>query len=400
MQILFVHPNYPAQFGPVLTRLAGMPGVECWFVSKQASVGDAGLRHLTLRLQGGATKTTHYCSRTFENSVWHCHAVYQACKAVPELKPDLIVGHSGFGTTAMLRELYDVPLINLFEYYYHPHNSDMDFRPDFPPAELDFLRSRMRNAMILIDLVTCDAGYSPTRWQRSLFPREFHPKIEVIHDGVDTDFWRPRPGPRQLGQETIPDEVRIVTYVARGFESMRGFDIFVRVANRIAAHMDNVLFVCVGSDRVCYGNDLKHIQAKTFREHVLSIEKPDLRRFRFPGVLPPESLARVLSLSDLHIYLTVPFVVSWSLLNALACECVVLGSSTTPVGEIIADGENGLLAGFFEEEELAARALEVLRDPVAFKHLGRQGREGICRRYDVEQTFPQLWALFQRVSAR
>jgi glycosyltransferase involved in cell wall biosynthesis len=133
---------------------------------------------------------------------------------------------------------------------------------------------------------------------------------------------------------------------------------------------------------------------------VLSLEKPDLRRFRFPGVLSPEALARVLSLSDLHIYLTVPFVVSWSLLNALACECVVLASDTPPVREFITPGDNGLLAGFFEVEELAARALEVLRDPAAYQHLGRRGREDICQGYDLEQTFPRLWRLFQRVATR
>lgn len=155
----------------------------------------------------------------------------------------------------------------------------------------------------MIDLDNCDAGYSPSKWQRNLLPEEFQSKVEVIHDGVDTDTWRPRLVQRKLGDEIIPEDVRIITYISRGFEAMSGFDVFVRIANKIAAEMPNVVFACVGSDRVCYGSDLRHISTKTFREHVLLKEKPDLNRFRFLGVVPPETLAEVLSISDLPIYL-------------------------------------------------------------------------------------------------
>src|SRR5262249_4130091 len=148
-------------------------------------------------------------------------------------KPDLVVGHSGFGSTLFLADLYDAPIINYFEYYYHGRNSDMDFRPEFPVHELDVLRARTRNAMILLDLQTCAAGYSPTAWQRSLFPAEFQYKIETIFDGIDREFWYRRAVPRRIGDRTIPTDTRIVTYVSRGFESMRGFDIFMRVAKRI-----------------------------------------------------------------------------------------------------------------------------------------------------------------------
>lgn len=396
MQILFVHPNFPAQFGPALTRLARMPDVECVFVSRYANVEIEGVRRVPSTLRGGATKTTHYCSRTFENAVWQAHAVHEACRDDPAIRPDLIVGHSGFGSTAMLRELYDCPVVNLFEYFYRPHDSDMDFRPEFPPREIDYLRSRMRNAMILIDLEQCDAGYTPTPWQRALFPQVYQPKLEVIHDGIDLDLWRRRQVPRVLGDETIPDDVRIVTYVSRGFEAMRGFDIFVRVANRIAAERPDVIFVCVGADRVHYGNDQRHIEAPTFREHVLRAERPDLGRFRFPGKLPPEQLAELFSISDLHVYLTAPFVLSWSVLDALACECTVLASDTAPVRDFLRHEENALLAGFFDVDALVARALEVLADPAGYRELGRRGRAMIEENLSLDRTFPRLWELFQR----
>ena len=400
MQILFVHPNFPAQFGPILSRLAGREDVECIFVTKAATGTRAGVRCIRFGVKGGATRATHYCSRTFENAVWHAWGVYEACKATPDLKPDLIVGHSGFGTTVFLRELYECPIINFFEYYYRARGSDLDYRHDFPPREMNVLRARTRNAMILLDLEACAAGYTPTRWQWSLLPEVWRPKVEVIHDGVDTSSWRRRHGPRRVGEEGIDENTRIVTYVSRGLESMRGFDIFIRVANRIAAEMSNVLFVVVGSDRTHYGDDVSRIKTKTFRQHVLLAEKPDLRRFRFLGTIPPAQLADLFSITDLHVYLTVPFVLSWSLLNALACECTVLASDTAPVREVIRHEENGLLADFFDVEGLAAQAVKALRDPGEYRALGRAGREEIEARYSLEQTFPQVWDLFMRTMSK
>jgi glycosyltransferase involved in cell wall biosynthesis len=229
MQILFVHRNFPAQFGPALSRLAKRPDLDCVFVSRTGTASLDGVRRIQFSPRGGATRANHYCSRTFENAVWHAHAVYEACKATPWLRPDLIVGHSGFGSTVFLQELYACPIINYFEYYYHPRGTDMDFRPEFPPSELDYLRSHTRNAMILLDLDACAAGYTPTQWQWSLLPPGLSSKIDVIHDGVDLELWRRRRGPRRLGDEALADDVRVVTYVARGLEAMRGFDVFVRV---------------------------------------------------------------------------------------------------------------------------------------------------------------------------
>jgi len=400
MQILFVHPNFPGQFGPALSRLGKRPNLDCVFVSRTGAGSLEGVRRIRFDLRGGATRATHYCSRTFENGVWQAHAVFEACKATPWLRPDLIVGHSGFGSTLFLQELYPCPIIGHFEYYYHPRGTDMDFRPEFPPAELDYLRSHTRNAMILLDLEACVAGYTPTQWQWRLLPPAWAPKVEVIHDGVDMEVWRRRVGPRRLGNEVLDDDLRVVTYVARGLEAMRGFDVFVRVANRIAAAMPDVVFVVVGAERSVYGNDLRHIRTKTFKEHVLQTERPDLRRFRFLGAIPAAQLVEVLSLSDLHIHLTVPFVLSWSLLNALACECVVLASDVAPVREVIQHDRSGLLAGFSDVEGLAAQAMAVLRDPPAYRRLGAAGRALVEERYSLDRTLPKLERLFARASGR
>ncbi len=178
---------------------------------------------------------------------------------------------------------------------------------------------------------------------------------------------------------------------------MRGFDIFMNVARSIYRRFPDVLFVVVGSDRVCYGGDEKHIRHKTFREHVLAQGDYDLGRFVFTGLLPVAKLVDVLSLSDLHLYFTVPFVLSWSLMDALACGCTVLASDTAPVREMVEDGKNGRLCGFCDVEGFAERAVEVLRDPGAFRHLGREAAERIRRDYAIEITLPRLARLFGEV---
>jgi glycosyltransferase involved in cell wall biosynthesis len=174
----------------------------------------------------------------------------------------------------------------------------------------------------------------------------------------------------------------------------------VRLAKRIARERPDVLFAVVGSDRVHYGNDLRHVRARSFREHVLAVEQPPLERFLFLGTVPQAELVEVLSRSDLHVYLTVPFVLSWSLLDALACECVVLASDTEPVREVVYDGETGLLAPFADVDALTERALRVLDDPAAHRPLAQAGRALVEERYALDVTYPELCRVFGRALGR
>jgi len=224
MHVLFVHQNFPAQFGHVAGHLIQRHQFRCSFVNERRSGAVGGIECIQYKADGGATKENHYLTRTFENTTRHAYGVYQAVKARPDLKPDLIVGHSGFGSTLFLRELFpDVPIINYFEYFYRTRNSDMDFRKEYPPLPLDFLRARARNATVLLDLDNCDAGYSPTEYQKSLFPKEFQSKIRAIFDGVDTNVWKPMPDlPRVVNNFQIPEGMKVITYATRGMESMRG----------------------------------------------------------------------------------------------------------------------------------------------------------------------------------
>ncbi len=398
MHILFVHKNFPAQFGHIAAALVRQ-GHRCTFVSQAPAGTVDGIERIPYSLRGGATRQTHYCSRTFENTVWHAHGVYEALEARPDVHPDLIVGHSGFGSTLFLKDLYpDVPLVNYFEYFYHPRNSDLDFRPEWPPSTLDRLRSYTRNAMILLDLEHCAAGYTPTRFQHALFPQAYRSRIEIIHDGIDTALWHPGAWQSTKFLLEVPRNSRIITYVSRGFESMRGFDVFLQAARKIYTRRPEAHFLVVGEDRVAYGGDLQHTGGESFREHLWRQDDYDLQHIHFLGRLPPRVLASLLARSDLHIYLTAPFVLSWSLLDAMSCGCTVLASDTAPVREVVEDGRNGLLCDFFDADGFAEAALEVLRTPQRYRRtLGAAARRTIERNYALDVTLPRLQRLFQRV---
>ena len=398
MHVLFVHQNFPAQFGHIAVHLDRRHGFRSTFVSERPPGRLGRVERIQYALKGGAAPATHYCSRTFENAIWHTSAVYEALRARPDIKPDLVVGHSGFASTLFLRELYDCPIINYFEYFYHTKNSDMDFRPDFPCPPEDMLRARARNAMLLLDLENCDAGYSPTVWQRDRLPTIFRDKVRPIFDGIDTDLWKPMTGlPRRVQDRVIPADVKIVTYVARGMESIRGFDVFMKMAKILGDRRKDVLFVVVGQDRVCYGGDERFTEGKTFKEWVLSRDDYDLSRFHFTGLLPTPELAGLFSFTDLHVYLTVPFVLSWSLMDALACGATVLASDTAPVREMIRHGENGLLTDFFDAEAFADAAGRVLDAPGEYRELGRNAVAMIRSEYSLDVCLPRILELYRGV---
>ena len=397
MHTLFVHQNFPAQFGHIAAHLVKEHGHQCTFVSEKTSGVYGGVERLQYRIKGGAREETHYCGRTFENQLWHSAAVMEALKNRPDIQPDLIVGHSGFLSTLFLRELYDAPQISYFEYFYRTKHSDMDFRTDLPEVGFaERIRSRVRNAGLLLDPDNCDAGYSPTTWQRNQLPSEYHDKIVPIFDGIDTTFWKPvELTSRNIGGWDIPTDKRVVTYVSRGMESIRGFDIFMKVAKRICDEHSDVVFVVVGEDRVAYGGDLRFTEGKSFKQWVLAQDEYDLNRILFLGRIPPTELVRLFSLTDLHLFWTVPFVLSWSLFDALACGATVLASDTGPVRELIQDQQNGMLTDFFDVDRWVNQTNTILDAPEDLTNLGTAGVETIRNQYSMDVCLPQLLALYQ-----
>ena len=396
MRILYIHQNFPAQFGHLGNAFAERHGWQITFLSEKPGGWSGPIRKLQYsvprepeRVGDTSTRFTRYLKKS--------DAIYQTLKRNTDVRPDLVVAHSGFGTTLFLRELLkDVPIVHFCEWYYQPTGCDLEFSTSkVAPA------SRANIATLLADLENCTLGYCPTHWQRSKIPSTYQHKLQTIFDGVDTGFWKPPLGrprtSRVVHGAKIPDHVKVVTYVARGFETMRGFHIFAEVASRIAALRDDVIFLCIGSDRVCYGSDLSRIKEKSFREHVSRRVNLDERRFLFPGAIPRDELVKAFGYSDLHLYLTAPFVLSWSLFNALSCGCTVLASDTQPVREVIRHGVNGLLAPFWDVDQFVETACAVLDRPGEFREsLGKAGRDTIQARYSLDVILPQMESLYRR----
>jgi glycosyltransferase involved in cell wall biosynthesis len=406
MHILFTHRAFPAQFGQLALELSKRYGWKCSFLIDHISRCPEPSPEMFTRLELHQIALTP-AFRSQKNVPWAqsyghylelCQAGYEAVRGIPDLHPDLVVGHAGLAPTLFLSELLDCPVINYCEYYFALQHRDLTYRIDLPPAEPALFFPRCINAATLASLLACDAGYAPTQWQRRSFPQRFWPKIEVYFDGIDTDLYRPRRSNLVVNGQHIPAETRVVTFVARGLESMRGFDLFMKVAERLCRERSDLLFVVVGDEETYYGWDQFHTGQRSFKEWVLSQGDYDLSRFVFLGHVEPARLAEVLCRSDLHFYLSVPFVLSWSLLNAMSCACVVLGSDVDPVREVIAPGRCGLLEPLFDTERLTETALRVLANPGSYRPLGQAARALVEENYSLDVCIPRLKNYFERVA--
>ncbi|MBD2359060.1 glycosyltransferase [Tolypothrix sp. FACHB-123] len=400
MRILFLHNNFPAQYRHVALTLAQDPKNVVVFATKNREVNLPGINKVIFEPNRDPHPSTHHYVRPLEGAVLHGQAVY---KLAEQLKakgfvPDVICGHSGWGPTLFVKDAFpNTPLICYFEWFYHALGTDADFDPTEPLTVDDVARIRVKNAPILIDLYTCDRGLSPTNWQKSQFPKEFHDKISVLHDGVDTEFFKPNLEAKLvLPNLDLSGVDEIVTYVARGMEPYRGFPQFIESLAYVQERRPNCHAVIVGSDRVCYGKSLPNGQ--TFKELMLNKVPLDLSRVHFTGSLPYAQYLKVIQASSVHVYLTRPFVLSWSMIEAMSTGCLVLGSDTAPVTEIIRDGENGLLVDFFSPQKIADRIDEVLDHPTKMAQLRVNARKTALERYDLASLLPQHLQLIKDVT--
>jgi glycosyltransferase involved in cell wall biosynthesis len=408
MHVLFIHQAFPAQFGRLGLELSRRYGWQCSFLVQHLSKCPSPSREMLDRLTIVGVPRERQSAEPLpwpENFGDHMKLsarIHGAARARPDLKPDLVVAHCGLGPSLFLRDVFRCPFVSYFEYYLAARFRDLTYRVDLPPVEPAPFYPRCINAATLLSAVDCPAGYTPTNWQRQSFPERFRPRIEVHFDGLDTDLYRPGPSPegaltKLLGGRTLPTATRLVTFAARGLESMRGFDVFLRVAARLSREYSDLLFAVAGDEEVYYGWDRLFTGGASFKQWALERSDVDPARLLFLGHVEPEDLAVLLRCSNLHLYLSVPFVLSWSLLNAMACGCVVLASDVEPVREVIVPGVTGLLEPLFDVERLSATALRVLRDPAAFEPLGREARALMETRYSLDVAVPALKDYFERM---
>lgn len=403
MKIVFIHQNFPGQYKYLAPHLAAKPGNEIVAIAKAGRSAPPNIRLLPYRPRREAAAQTHPYLKRFEDAVLHGEQV-AAC--LVKLKregfvPDVVIGHPGWGETLFVKDVFaDTPILSYCEFYYRPHGSDADFDPDKAVTLEDSCRCRINDSHHLLAIEAAERGVAPTHWQRNQFPQLVRDKISVIHDGIDVEAIRPDPEARV----TLPDGTvltrkdEVVTYVARNFEPHRGFATLMRGVAESCRRRPNCHYLLVGGDEVSYGVRLP--AGETHRERLLAEVTVDPRRVHFLGKIPYASFLDVLKVSAAHIYLTQPFVLSWSVLEAMAAGCVVIASDTAPVREVIRTGENGLLFDFFAPHELADRIDEVLGARENYEDMRRLARKTIVNRFALADSLRKLEALITGLATK
>ena len=402
MKVLFIHQNFPAQFRHLARVLGASADNEVVYVTKRKELEIPGVRKVVYDLSRDASASTHHYIAGLEKAVLYGQAVARVTMALKRrgFVPDVVYAHPGWGEPLYVKDVYpDSPLVNLYEFYYRTFGSDVDFDPSRPPKFDDVARIRTKNTTNLLSLESCDWGVCPTKWQYAQFPQEYRYKLSVVHDGIDTKLALPNPNTRlklssgvELGRDS-----EVVTYVARNLEPYRGFPSFMRAVTEICRRRPNCHILIVGADGVSYGAKLA--KGDSWRKRMLAEAPIDPRRVHFLGTLSYANYIQVLQISSVHVYLTIPFVLSWSMLEAMAAECLVVGSDTAPVREVIEDGKNGLLVDFFSPNAIADRVDEVLDHPDRTVKLRKQARKTIVSRYELSKCMPRQLAILERLAA-
>lgn len=364
MRLLVVHQNFPGQFGHLVKAWAQRPGWDVRGLGRDTAPGLPGFDKLTRYKLGrkGHPEQHHYL-RQMEMATLHGQA---AARAMLEMRnsgftPDVILAHPGWGETLYAKDVFpNARLVHYCEWYYNAEGADLGFDPEFPITFDDRARIRTWNALHTLNLTNCDAAVSPTHWQKSRHPEIFQPKITVQHEGIDTENL----GPDRTAWVKTPSGVvlkagdPVITYVARNLEPYRGFHIFMRALEKIQKAHPTCHTLIVGGDGVSYGR--RPTKAKTWREQMLAEVTLDPARTHFLGRLPYQDYVRVLQASAAHVYLTYPFVLSWSLLEAMACGAPIVASDTAPVLEVLQHGRTATLHGFFDVQAMADGVLSHL----------------------------------------
>jgi glycosyltransferase involved in cell wall biosynthesis len=302
--------------------------------------------------------------------------------------PDVMLGHNGWGEIWYLKEVFPTtPLIGYFEFFYRLQGADVGYEPGAPLIFDTGPRIRTKNLGNLLALDAVDWGQCPTRWQQSRYPAVYQPKLQVIHEGIDTQVVVPNPAIRFTIPNTqiaLTRDDEVVTYVARNLEPYRGFPSFMRSLPRILTSRPKAQVLIVGGDETSYGPGLP--DGKTFRQQLLEElgDAIDVTRVHFLGKVPYSTFLTILQVSRVHVYLTYPFVLSWSMLEAMAAQCLVVGSRTAPVEEVMRDGENGVLVDMFQPNGIAERVIDVLANSPAYDAIRQQARRTIVDHYDLK----------------
>ena len=390
----------PGQFRHLIAALAAEGAHRVVCIGKRADFAQPGVGRISYEVPA-SPGPAHPFLQTTEAAVRNGQQVAHICARLARegLRPDVILAHPGWGESLYVKDVFPAaPLMHYCEWYYRPHGADVNFDPAQQQTLDGNCRTRTLNAHLLLALAACDWGIAPTEWQKRQHPVEFQQKISVIFDGIDTDTARPDAGARFVlpnGRTLAPGD-EVLTYAARSLEPYRGFPQFARALPALLRRRPALQVVVLGGEQTVYG--LKPPGGGTWREAMLAELHLDPARVHFLGQIPYANYLRLLQVSAAHVYLTVPFVLSWSMLEAMACGALVIGSATPPVEEIIIDGRDGLLVDFFDSAAIAGRVIEALENRDRCAPLRVAARETVLRRYALSHCLPRQRALLETLA--
>ena len=407
VNILFIHYELPGQFLHLIRYLSKHPNYHVYGICHQHVYKSNDLdlyEKLFVYDEGSCSEfSAHYYIENLQSCILRAKAIaeilHKCC--VDGINFDLAVSHIGWGEALYFKDIYPkTPLLGYVEFYYHAVGADAGFDPNSPMSKDQCLLIKTLNSQLLLGMNECDAMISPTNWQKSLFPCAFHPYIDVIHEGVDVSICKPD----NNAFFTLPNGVEltkeneVITYTARNLEPYRGFHIFLKAIEKICQQRPHCHVIITGGDEVSYSK--KPPNGMCYRElYLQSVSIPN-DRVHFLGKVPYSTHIQLLQLSSIHIYLTYPFVLSWSFIEAMACGCVIIASDTQPVMDVLEPDINGIAVNFFDDEAIAEQVSAILNDPQRKKHLGMAARKKIEQYFQHHFSINHYLAIFQRLTTK
>ena len=395
MNILFIHQNFPGQFKHLAPALASRGHhVVALVMHKTPPEKLNGVTLVGYRPERSSSEKIHPWIADFEAKAIRGEATF--LKAL-ELKkegftPDVIIAHPGWGESLFLKEVWPHAKLGIYcEFFYLAEGGDVGFDPEFSSDDLTIkCKIKLKNTNNLLHFEFADAAISPTKWQASTFPERFKSKITVVHDGIDTVHIKPNPNVaiKINDGQVFGKKDEIITFVNRNLEPMRGYHIFMRALPALLKARPKAHVLIVGGDHVSYGpkpdsDSWKNIFIKEVRGQ---IDDDDWKRVHFLGNIPYRQFIGLLQISTVHVYLTYPFVLSWSLLEAMSVGCSIVASDTTPLHEVIENDQTGCLVDFFDSAALTEKIVYLLKNPKERERLGRNAREFASKNYDLENV--------------
>jgi glycosyltransferase involved in cell wall biosynthesis len=409
LKFLFVHQNFPGQYLHIVRSLLEDNKIrddahEIVFMTEPNHNALAGVRKVTYARPPNAAVSVHQDAGDFDLAMRRAQAAAIGAHKIKTLgfAPDIIIGHHGWGELLSLVDVYPgVPILGYFEFFYRIKDADVNCDPEFPLPADHFGGVRAKNAVNLLACALRQHGQVPTRWQLSTYPDWAQGAMHLLEEGVDLAVCRPDPRRRSLdiGGARLAPEQKLITYVARNLEPYRGFHTFMRALPAILEARSDVVVSIVGGDEVSYG--AAHPNGP-WREVMLKElgGRLDLSRVNFLGKIPYELHLKLLQRSDAHVYLTYPFVASWSLREALACGCVVIGGDTPTVKEFIRHEGNGMLVPFLDSSAIARMVLQVLEDDALALRLRAAARADAEQSLDLSEYIERYRNLIENIAGK